>query len=201
MPLLDPRRLAVVLALPLLSAAAFAAVLPAPATAKGRPVTDTIWQFKVKAIDGRERTLAEYKGRALLVVNTASKCGFTPQYKGLEALYEKYRERGFEVLAFPANNFMGQEPGTNEEIAQFCELNYKVSFPLFSKISVKGRDIAPLYAWLTTTKGFEGDIGWNFTKFLVGPDGKVVARFDTRTDPLDEKLVAKLEETLPAKAN
>lgn len=184
-----------------LGATAFAgAGLAGPAAAKGKPVTDSIYQFKVKTIDGKDRSLADYRGRALLVVNTASKCGFTPQYKGLEALYEKYRERGFEVLAFPANNFMGQEPGTNEEIATFCETNYKTSFPLFSKISVKGGDIAPLYAWLTRTPGFAGDIGWNFTKFLVGPDGKVVARFDTRTDPLDEKLVAKVEETLPAQS-
>ena len=169
------------------------------ATAKGKPVSRTLHEFKVRTIDGKSRSLAEYKGKALLVVNTASKCGFTPQYKGLEALYEKYRERGFEVLAFPANNFMGQEPGSDAEIAQFCELNYKTTFPLFSKISVKGKDIAPLYSWLTTESGFDGDIGWNFTKFLVGPDGKVVARFDLRTAPLDDKLVSKLEETLAAR--
>lgn len=169
------------------------------ATAKGKPVSRTLHEFKVRTIDGKSRSLAEYKGKALLVVNTASKCGFTPQYKGLEALYEKYRERGFEVLAFPANNFMGQEPGSDAEIAQFCELNYKTTFPLFSKISVKGKDIAPLYSWLTTESGFDGDIGWNFTKFLVGPDGKVVARFDSRTAPLDDKLVSKLEETLAAR--
>ena len=169
------------------------------ATAKGKPVSRTLHEFKVRTIDGKSRSLAEYKGKALLVVNTASKCGFTPQYKGLEALYEKYRERGFEVLAFPANNFMGQEPGSDAEIAQFCELNYKTTFPLFSKISVKGKDIAPLYSWLTTESGCDGDIGWNFTKFLVGPDGKVVARFDSRTAPLDDKLVSKLEETLAAR--
>ena len=169
------------------------------ATAKGKPVSRTLHEFKVRTIDGKSRSLAEYKGKALLVVNTASKCGFTPQYQGLEALYEKYRERGFEVLAFPANNFMGQEPGSDAEIAQFCELNYKTTFPLFSKISVKGKDIAPLYSWLTTESGFDGDIGWNFTKFLVGPDGKVVARFDSRTAPLDDKLVSKLEETLAAR--
>ena len=168
------------------------------ATAKGKPVSRTLHEFKGRTIDGKPRSLAEYKGKALLVVNTASKCGFTPQYKGLEALYDRYRARGFEVLGFPANNFLGQEPGSNEEIAQFCSLKYDVSFPLFAKISVKGKDIAPLYAWLTKDSGFPGDVGWNFTKFLVGPDGKVVARYDSRTDPLDPKLVAQLEATLPA---
>jgi len=188
------------LALLALGATAFAgAGLATTATAKGKPVKDSIHQFRVRTIDGKERPLADYGGKALLVVNTASKCGFTPQYKGLEALYQKYRSRGFEVLAFPANNFMGQEPGSDAEIASFCEVNYKTTFPLFSKISVKGKDIAPLYSWLTKDSGFAGDIGWNFTKFLVGPDGKVVARFDSRTDPLDPKLVSQLEATLPAR--
>lgn len=181
---------------------AAAALTPAPAAAAsgGSKKMTTLHDFTVKSIDGKRRPLAEFEGRTVLVVNTASKCGFTPQYKGLEALYERYRERGFEVLAFPANNFMGQEPGSNEEIAKFCELNYDVSFPLFAKISVKGRDIDPLYAWLTKDSGFTGDIGWNFTKFLVGPDGRVVARFDSRTDPLDPKVTAKLEEVLAAAA-
>jgi glutathione peroxidase len=165
---------------------------------RGTPMTRTIHEFTVKTIDGHERALAEYKGKTLLVVNTASRCGFTPQYAGLEALYQKYRERGFEVLAFPANNFMGQEPGSNEEIAKFCETNYKTSFPLFAKISVKGKDMAPLYTWLTKESGFKGEIGWNFTKFLVDPDGHVVARFDSRTDPLDAKLVDKVEGSLAA---
>jgi glutathione peroxidase len=164
----------------------------------GKAMTRSIHQFTVRTIDGKDRSLGEYRGKVLLVVNTASKCGFTPQYEGLEALYEKYRERGFEVLAFPANNFMSQEPGSDDEIARFCDLNYKTTFPLFSKISVKGTDIAPLYAWLTKQPGFEGDIGWNFTKFLVGPDGRVLARFGSRTEPRDEKLVAQIEAALPA---
>jgi len=172
--------------------------IPSAAATGGKPVTHTLHDFTLKTIDGKDRPLSDYKGKALLVVNTASKCGFTPQYEGLESLYEKYRARGFEVLAFPANNFGAQEPGSNEEIAKFCSLTYDVSFPLFAKISVKGKDIAPLYAWLTTDSGYPGDIGWNFTKFLVGPDGKVVGRFDSRTDPLDAKLVAKLEGLLPA---
>lgn len=164
----------------------------------GKAMTQSIHQFTVRTIDGKDRSLGEYRGKVLLVVNTASQCGFTPQYEGLEALYEKYRGRGFEVLAFPANNFMGQEPGTDGEIAKFCELNYKTKFPLFSKISVKGTDMAPLYAWLTKQPGFQGDIGWNFTKFLVGPDGRVLARFGSRTEPRDEKLVAQIEAALPA---
>lgn len=189
-------RFAALLALGTLAAGAGFA---ANAFAKERVVSHTgIHQFTVKTIDGKARSLADYRGKTLLVVNTASKCGNTPQYKGLEALYDKYRARGFEVLAFPANNFMGQEPGTDAQIAEFCQLNYQVSFPLFSKISVNGKDIAPLYAWLTKDSGFPGDIGWNFAKFLVGPDGKVVARFDPRTQPEDPKLVAALEAALPA---
>jgi glutathione peroxidase len=189
-------RFAALLALGTLAAGAGFA---ANAFAKERVVSHTgIHQFTVKTIDGKARSLADYRGKTLLVVNTASKCGNTPQYKGLEALYDKYRARGFEVLAFPANNFMGQEPGTDAQIAEFCQLNYHVSFPLFSKISVNGKDIAPLYAWLTKDSGFPGDIGWNFAKFLVGPDGKVVARFDPRTQPEDPKLVAALEAALPA---
>jgi len=189
-------------AIALIVATALVAALPLTSCANsgGKTMNRTVHDFTVKSIDGKSRSLADYRGKTLLVVNTASKCGFTGQYKGLEALYEKYRERGFEVLGFPANNFMGQEPGSNEEIAKFCELNYGVSFPLFEKISVKGGDIAPLYAFLTRDSGFPGDIGWNFTKFLVAPNGEVVARFDSRTDPLDPKLVGKLEETLAAKA-
>lgn len=191
------------LALALAAVVLAATLSPTDTTAAGggSKKMDGIHGFTMKTIDGGKRPLSEYRGKALLVVNTASKCGFTPQYKGLEALYEKYRERGFEVLAFPANNFMGQEPGSNAEIAKFCELEYGVSFPLFSKISVKGRDIDPLYAWLTKDSGFAGDIGWNFTKFLVAPDGSVVARFDSRTDPLDAKLVAALEGVLPKSAD
>lgn len=154
--------------------------------------------FSLNLNDGAPKKLVDYKGKALLVVNTASKCGYTKQYAPMEQLYQKYKDRGFEVLAFPANNFMGQEPGTDAQIAEFCEVNYQVSFPLFSKISVKGKDIAPLYAWLTKDSGFPGDIGWNFAKFLVGPDGKVIARFDPRTKPEDPKLVAALEAALSA---
>ncbi len=134
------------LSMGLAAAVMMAALSPAVSTAAGggRTMTRSIYDFDVTTIDGKARSLAEYKGKAVLIVNTASKCGFTPQYRSLEALYEKYRARGFEVLAFPANDFMGQEPGTNQEIQSFCELNYKTTFPLFSKLSVKGKEIAPL---------------------------------------------------------
>lgn len=156
-----------------------------------------VYQFTVKTIDGKEQPLADFKGKALLIVNTASKCGFTPQYADLEQLYEKYRGRGFTVLAFPANNFMHQEPGSDAEIKKFCDLRFKVKFPLFSKISVKGKDMHPLYAYLTSQPGAEGDISWNFNKFLVDPQGRVAARFGSRVDPADEKVAEALEKILP----
>lgn len=156
-----------------------------------------IHDFTMKTIDGKDVSLAEYKGKAVLIVNVASKCGFTKQYAGLETLYEKYRDRGFTVLGFPANNFMNQEPGTNAEIKSGCMLKYSVKFPMFSKISVKGKDIDPLYKYLTTDSGFKGDIGWNFAKFLVDPAGKVVARYDSKVEPLSTELTSKLESILP----
>jgi glutathione peroxidase len=124
----------------------------------------------------------------LLIVNTASRCGFTPQYAGLEELYERYKDRGFVILAFPANDFMGQEPGDDSTIKKFCDLHYKIKFPLFSKISVKGPRMAPLYQYLTTASGFNGSITWNFNKFLVDRKGRVIARFGSRTAPLDPRL-------------
>ena len=133
-----------------------------------------------------------------MVVNTASRCGFTPQYAGLEKLYERYKDRGFTILAFPANNFMNQEPGNDSTIKQFCELKYKTSFPLFSKISVKGPQIAPLYKYLTTSSGFNGDITWNFNKFLVDRQGRVIARFGSRTEPMDHGLEDNVKKALGA---
>jgi glutathione peroxidase len=186
-------------ALPAAAGTTKATTTAATPTGDKKVTTTGFYSFSVKTIDGKPTTLAAYKGKALLVVNTASKCGFTPQYKGLEALYDRYKARGFEVLAFPANNFMGQEPGTNEEIQTFCTTKYDVTFPLFSKISVKGKDIDPLYAWLTKESGFPGDIEWNFAKFLVDPEGKVVARYKPQTSPDDKKLVATLESILPGK--
>ena len=165
--------------------------------AKGHIVAATLYDFKVQTIDGTSRSLADYRGKTVLVVNTASRCGFTPQYESLEALYQQYKERGFEVLAFPANDFLGQEPGTNAEIQKFCSSRYHTTFPLFAKISVKGKRMAPLYQWLTRDSEFPGDIGWNFTKFLVGRDGKVVARFASNTDPRSKDVIAELEKLLP----
>ena len=162
-------------------------------------MTSDIYVLKVTTIDGDEKPLSDYRGKALLIVNTASRCGFTSQYESLEKLYERYRSSGFEILAFPANNFMNQEPGTNAEIKSFCSLTFKTSFPLFAKISVKGKDIAPLYAYLTKDSGFPGAIPWNFTKFLVAPDGKVVARFDPATDPLEPKATRQIDAVLAAR--
>lgn len=157
-----------------------------------------IHSFTVQTIDGEQKSLADYKGKALLIVNTASKCGFTPQYQPMETLYQKYKDRGFEILAFPANNFLGQEPGSDKQIKEFCSLKYKTTFPLFSKISVKGKDMHPLYQYLTKGSGFDGDISWNFNKFLVDPSGRVVARFGSRVDPLSPELTQKLEAILPS---
>ena len=159
----------------------------------------TIHEFKVKDIKGTERSLSEFAGKVLLVVNVASKCGSTPQYKGLEALYQRYRERGFAVLGFPANDFAHQEPGTDEEIQNFCSLTYGVTFPMFAKISVKGKDIHPLYAFLTdkkTNPGFSGKITWNFNKFLVDRTGAIVGRFDTKDEPLGDKVPRAVQEAL-----
>ncbi len=168
-----------------------------PAIAVERP--DSPLRFTMKSIEGREVDLADYRGQVVLLVNTASKCGLTPQYQGLQALYDKYRERGFTILAFPANNFKEQEPGADSEIRQFCSVNYGVTFPLFSRISVQGAEIHPLYAWLTseqTNPGFAGEIPWNFTKFLLDRQGRVVARFDPRTVPDDPQVVAAIEREL-----
>ena len=157
----------------------------------------SIYDFRVKTIDGQEKSLSDYKGKALVIVNTASHCGFTPQYKDLEDLYEKFKAKGFEILGFPANNFANQEPGGDEEIKKFCTLRFNVKFPLFSKISVKGKDIHPLYKYLTTESGFDGDVGWNFNKFIVSPEGKVAARFGAQENPLSKKFIAALEPLLP----
>jgi glutathione peroxidase len=168
----------------------------AETTAPGTPVS--VYDFKVKTIDGKEASLGAYKGKALLIVNTASKCGYTPQYAGLEALYEKYKDQGLVVLAFPSNDFGGQEPGTNAEIKTFCELKYKTTFPLFEKIDVKGDSAAPLYKYLTGLPGKQGGaITWNFNKFLVAPDGTVVEHFDSKADPSGTAFTQKVEQVLP----
>ncbi len=176
-----------------------------------------IYEIPVKTIDGAETNLGEYKDKVLLVVNVASKCGLTPQYEGLQKLYSEYQAKGFEILGFPANNFMGQEPGTEDEIKEFCDSNYNVKFPLFSKISVKGDDQHQLYHYLTETKpetdvndgGLEeklkgfgsarsvpSEVLWNFEKFLIGKDGQIAARFAPDVTAEDERLLSKLEEEL-----
>lgn len=157
-----------------------------------------LYDFVKKDIRGKEVNLEAYKGKAVLIVNTASKCGFTPQYKDLQALYEKYEGKDFVILGFPANNFNGQEPGSDEEIAQFCEANYGVTFPMFSKVSVKGADQDPLFAYLTSqaNQDFTGDINWNFEKFLIDKDGKLVRRFRSRTNPMSNDILQSIETIL-----
>jgi glutathione peroxidase len=166
------------------------------------PPEKSLYEFKVKDIDGKEVKLDAYKGKVVMIVNTASKCGNTPQYEGLQALYDKYKDKGFVVLGFPANNFMGQEPGTEKEIKEFCTLKYNVTFPMFSKVSVKGADQTPLYTFLTNKEsnpGFDGDISWNFEKFLTDKNGKVIARFSPKTKPDDAKIVEAIEAALKSK--
>lgn len=165
------------------------------------PKEKNMYEFTMKDIDGHDVKLDTYKGKVLLIVNTASKCGLTPQYEGLEALYNKYKDRGLVILGFPANNFMGQEPGTEKEIKEFCTLKYNVTFPMFSKISVKGTDQHPFYTFLTNKEsnpGFDGDITWNFEKFLTDRSGKVVARFSPKTTPDDPSIAKAIESALGA---
>ena len=139
----------------------------------------SIYDFKVQAGDGSQVDLGDHRGQVLVIVNTASKCGFTPQFAGLEALYQQFKDRGVTVIGFPCNQFGNQDPGTNEEIAEFCQVNYGVTFPMMAKVDVKGDDADPLFTWLTAGD----DIQWNFTKFLIGRDGEVAERFDTRLEP------------------
>lgn len=156
-----------------------------------------VLEFTMKRLDGSEEPLERYKGEVVMLVNVASKCGLTPQYKGLQAIYEQYRDRGFTILGFPANDFMGQEPGTDEEIATFCDMNYGVTFPLFSKISVKGEAMHPLYAQLTTMpEPIGGDVMWNFQKYLLDREGKVAAKFGPPTTPEDPEVTSAVESLL-----
>ena len=160
----------------------------------------SIYDIAVKDIDGKDTTLAAYKGKVVLIVNVASHCGYTPQYKNLEAVYKKYQDQGFVVLGFPCNQFGGQEPGTNEEIKQFCTSKYDVTFPLFDKIEVNGANRNPLYVALAgQTSPFPGNIKWNFTKFLIGKDGKIVNRFDSKVKPDAPEATAAIEAALAAK--
>lgn len=159
----------------------------------------SVHDFKVKDIDGKQVSLADYKGKVLLIVNVASYCGNTPQYTDIEALYKKYKSKGLVVLGFPANNFMGQEPGSDKEIKEFCTSKYAVTFPMYSKISVKGDDMAPLYSYLTQKDKngtFDAKVTWNFQKFLVGKDGKVITSFAPRKSVKDDDVIQAIEKAL-----
>jgi len=180
-----------------LTAAGLAAVLAVPALADDKASGPL--GFTLKDIKGNPVELSKYKGKVVLLVNVASKCGYTPQYDGLEALYEKHKDQGLVVIGVPANEFGGQEPGTNEEIEKFCTGKYHVTFPMMSKVVVKGAGIDPLYQYLTskeTNPKYAGDIGWNFEKFLIGKDGQVVGRFKSAVKPDDPKLAGAVEAEL-----
>ena len=162
----------------------------------------TVHDFTLNSIDGQTTPLSTFKGKVVLLVNVASRCGYTPQYTALESLYEKYKDRGFVIVGIPANNFGAQEPGTNQEIKTFCTSKYHVSFPMMAKVSVKGSDITPLYQFLTdkmANPSTGGEIGWNFTKFLVDGNGKVVARFDSAVTPDSPEVSASIEKALASR--
>jgi glutathione peroxidase len=159
----------------------------------------TVYDFTLNSIDGQPAPLAAYKGKVVLLVNVASKCGYTPQYSALESTYEKYKDRGFVIVGIPANNFGAQEPGSNQEIKTFCSSKFHVTFPMMAKVSVKGDDITPLYQFLTDKSSHPqsgGEIRWNFTKFLIGPDGRVIARFEPAITPDSPQVTSAIEEAL-----
>lgn len=161
-------------------------------------MNDSIYDFQLEDIDGNEMTLEAYKGNVLLIVNVASKCGYTPQYEGLQAIYEEYQEEGLVIVGFPANNFRGQEPGSNEQIKQFCTLEYGVEFPMASKVSVLGDDQDPLFSYLTSLPNadFDGDIKWNFEKFLIDREGNLQRRFRSSVKPESEELTSAIKALL-----
>lgn len=160
-------------------------------------MNNNISDITVKDMNGKDVKLSDYKGKVLLIVNVASECGFTPQYEGLEKIYKRYKDKGFEILAFPCNQFGGQEPGTNEEIKNFCSSKYGVTFRLFDKIEVNGKNRSPLYAKLTgNTNTEQGDIKWNFEKFLISKDGEIVARFRSKVTPESDELTGAIMKEL-----
>jgi glutathione peroxidase len=159
----------------------------------------SIYDFTMNSIDGEPTPLSKYQGKVVLLVNVASRCGFTPQYTALEKVYEKYKDRGFVIVGIPANNFGGQEPGSNQEIKTFCSTKYNVTFPMMAKVSVKGDDKTPLYQFLTdktANSSVAGEIQWNFTKFLIGPDGHPLARFEPNVTPDSPELTGAIEKAL-----
>ena len=181
-------RLSVLAAVGILMFAAFAA-------GEGK----TVFDYTLNTIDGQPAPLAAYKGKIVLLVNVASRCGFTPQYTALESIYARYKDRGFVIIGIPANNFGAQEPGTNQEIKTFCQSKYNVTFPMMSKVSVKGEDKTPLYQYLTdksVNPKTGGDIQWNFTKFLVGPEGQIIARFEPKVTPDSPEVTGAIEQAL-----
>lgn len=177
--------------------------LLASSVAAAAPQPASLYDFEVKRINGAKEAepvkLAAYRGKVLLVVNVASKCGYTPQYKGLQAIYDKYAKEGFEILGFPSNDYGAQEPGSSAEIKNFCERNFKVTFPLFEKAHVKGAGVQPLYAYLVENSPTKGEVGWNFEKFLVARDGKIVGRYKSNVTPESKELADAIEAALRAK--
>jgi glutathione peroxidase len=172
----------------------------APAKDKSNQPASAL-DYTVKTIDGKEQNLSEYKGKVVMIVNVASRCGYTPQYEALEKVYKAYADRGLVILGFPANNFKSQEPGTDEQIKTFCKSKYGVTFPMMSKISVAGDDKAPLYKFQKDTAGeFAGEIGWNFNKFMVDRNGNLIARYNSKTKPDDSQVTGEIEKALDAKA-
>ncbi len=161
-----------------------------------KSLNKNIYDLSVKTMDGETKNLSDYKGKVLLIVNVASKCGYTPQYEGLQTIYEKYQDRGFEILAFPCNDFGEQEPGTNDDIRTFCETKYNVTFPLFDKITVLGNGKNPLYERLTENSEPPGDIGWNFEKFLIDKNGDIVSRYKSKVKPESEEITGVIESEL-----
>ncbi len=160
----------------------------------------TVYDFEITSIDGNQIDLYDYKGKVLLIVNTASECGYTPQYEALQDIYDRYRDDGFVIIGFPANNFGGQEPADDEEILQFCQMNYGVTFPLSTKVSVKGDDIHPLFRYLTEQENdsFTGDIKWNFEKFIIDKEGKLIKRFRSNVKPDSKEIISSIENEIGA---
>ncbi len=176
----------------------FKSVLLATLLMTALPVS-SIFEFTVKTIDGKDKSLADYKGKVVVIVNVASECGYTPQYADLEKLYEKYKDKGLVVLGFPSNDFGGQEPGSNAQIKEFCTTKFGVKFDMFEKISVKGDAKHPLYKYLTANAMPNGEVKWNFEKFLIAKDGAIVGRFKSGVNPMSEELTAAIEKELAKK--
>ncbi len=172
----------------------FSMILMIATIVSGAPGGGTVYDYSLNTIDGAAAPLTQFKGKVVMFVNVASQCGYTPQYAGLQELYSHYKDRGFVIVGVPANNFGGQEPGSNEEIKTFCSRKYSVTFPMMSKVSVKGGDMVPLYQYLTSETG--GDIKWNFTKILIGKDGKIIRRFEPAVTPDSAEVKQAVEQAL-----